>query len=244
MFTSADKLSRKQERKLVEIGRRIFAENFPNPTREGCPSQQVLRAMAFRHRQLPINNAPVDHLTICSPCFQEYSRYRKQAQQRTILSGAIAAAAVLAIIGAGLWVGVVRPGSSSRSAADLRVAPPPPQQHPPQQPVVEARLDLRRWSPIRGEEGTGAGTSPELRLPRSRLRLTVLLPIGSEEGAYDIVLSRAGNVVATARSDAELTDGITLLQAQMDLTLATAGQYKLRIQRVGSLLREYPVKLE
>ncbi len=162
MFTSADRLSRKQERKLVEIGRRIFAENFPNPTREGCPSQQVLRAMAFRHRQLSITAAPIDHLTICSPCFQEYSRYRKQAQQRTILSGAIAAAAVLAIIGTGLWIGGVRPGSSSRSAADLGVAPPPPpKQHPPQQPVVEARLDLRRWSPIRGEEGTGTGSSPE-----------------------------------------------------------------------------------
>ncbi len=244
MSTSDDRLSRKQERKLIEIGRRIFAESFPNPAREGCPSQQVLQAMAFRHRQLPITAAPIDHLTICSPCFQEYSRYRKQAQQRTILSGAIAAAAVLAIISAGLWMRGVRPGPSSRSAADFKVAPLPPQQQPPQQPLLEARLDLRRWSATRGEEGAGAGSSPELRLPRSRLRLTILLPVGSEEGAYETVLSRDGNVVATARSDAGLTDGITLLQAQMDLTQATAGQYRLRIQRVGSLLRDYPVKLE
>jgi hypothetical protein len=70
------------------------------------------------------------------------------------------------------------------------------------------------------------------------------LPIGSEEGAYEIALSRTGKVVAGARSEAELTDGITHLQAEIDLTQASAGQYGLRIHRVGSILRDYPVRLE
>lgn len=76
------------------------------------------------------------------------------------------------------------------------------------------------------------------------MRLSIQLPIGSEEGPYEIAVSRAGNVVASARSDAELIDGITLLRAEMDLTPATTGEHRLRIQRIGSLLRDYPVKLE
>lgn len=239
MSTSDDKLSRKQERKLVEIGRRIFAESFPNPTREGCPSQQVLRAMAFRQRQLPISEAPVDHLTICSPCFQDYSRYRRQAQQRAVFSVAIAAAAVL-FIGAVFWIAGVMPGTTSRSAGGLRVAPPPPQERP----FLDAQLDVRRWSPVRGEHDVQLGSGAVLRLPRGRLRITVLLPIGSEEGAYEFVLSRSKTVVATARSEAGLRDGVTVLHAHLDLTQASAGQYSLRIQRVGSFWQDYPVRLE
>lgn len=239
MSTSDDRLSRDQERKLVELGRRLFAEHFPNPSRQECPSQQVLRAMAFRQRQLPIGEAPVDHLTICSPCFQDYSRYRRQAQQRAIFNGLIAAAAVF-IIGAVLWITGLMPGTTSPPAGGQRVAPPPPQERP----LLDAQLDLRRWSPTRGEHDDQPGNGAVLRLPRGRLRITVLLPVGSEEGAYELVLSRSGNVAAAARSEAGLRDGVTVLQAHLDLTQAAAGQYSLRIQRVGSLWHDYPVKLE
>ena len=87
-----DKLSRSEEQKFLELGRRVFTEHSPNPTRTGCPSKDTLRAMAFRSKQLAAADLPLQHLTICSPCFQDYTRFRRQAVNQTIFKSALAAA--------------------------------------------------------------------------------------------------------------------------------------------------------
>jgi hypothetical protein len=106
--------------------------------------------------------------------------------------------------------------------------------------AMDIRYDLRRRSPTRGDE-----TTPDaaLECSRRRVRLTILLPIGSEEGAYDVVLSRPGNAAIVARSVAHRSKGISVLQVQLDLTNATAGRYNLRIQQVGSLWHDFPLNL-
>jgi len=76
MFGSRKNLmSRRDERELVKLGRGLFAEQFPNPDRAGCPPQDVLRAMAFRRQHTGPGGYPSDHLTVCSPCFRDYSGY-------------------------------------------------------------------------------------------------------------------------------------------------------------------------
>ena len=40
----------------------------PNPTREGCPSYELLVALSRRER--PIDDPAYEHLVKCSPCYQ------------------------------------------------------------------------------------------------------------------------------------------------------------------------------
>lgn len=41
----------------------------PNPTRQGCPSHDVLAALSRRER--PIEDPAYEHLLECSPCYSE-----------------------------------------------------------------------------------------------------------------------------------------------------------------------------
>ncbi|ODS57843.1 MAG: hypothetical protein ABS36_05225 [Acidobacteria bacterium SCN 69-37] len=41
----------------------------PNPTRQGCPSHDVLAALSRRER--PIEDPAYEHLIECSPCYCE-----------------------------------------------------------------------------------------------------------------------------------------------------------------------------
>src|SRR5215470_8877212 len=97
-------LSKKQERHLLRLGRRLMLKRHPNPQRLGCPLKAELRAAAVNRTVLPQPkiDSVIDHITICSPCFREFSRYRLNARLRKRLplillaSSVLAAAAVLA----------------------------------------------------------------------------------------------------------------------------------------------------
>lgn len=220
-----DRLSRSEERRLLELGRRVFAEHFPNPTRAGCPPQDTLRAMAFRSKRLATADLPVQHLTICSPCFQDYSRYRRQARNQTIFRGALAAAVAIVVIGAAVLSGVGR-GWFQR----------------PSEPLIAAVLDLRPLSPTRGEEPAIAGAVLTLR--RGRLGITAQLPVGSEEGAYDVAVMLPGRVLKSGQGTARAENSVMVLTVQMDLRSLGPGRYAFGVRRVGSSWQEYPLRLE
>lgn len=46
----------------------------PNPTREGCPPEEVLAALARRER--PLGDPAYEHLTRCSPCYRAFLALR------------------------------------------------------------------------------------------------------------------------------------------------------------------------
>jgi len=218
-----DKLSRSEEQRLLELGRRVFAEHFPNPARSGCPSQDTLKAMAFRSKRLATVGLPVQHLTICSPCFQDYSRYQRQARNQKILQGALAAALAIVVIGAAVLVGTSR-GWFQRPAG----------------PLIAATLDLRPLSPIRGQ-GTPEGAV--LTLPRGRLQVTVQLPVGSDDGTYDVAVSQVGRVLQSFQGVARNQAGVTTLTVQMDLRSLESGRYAFGVRRIGSAWQEYPLRV-
>ena len=220
-----DRLSRSEERRLLELGRRVFAEHFPNPTRAGCPPQDTLRAMAFRSKRLATPDLPVQHLTICSPCFQDYSRYRMQARNQMIFRGALAAAVALVVIGAAVLSGVGR-GWFQR----------------PSEPLIAAVLDLRPLSPTRGEEPAIAGAVLTLR--RGRLGITIQLPVGSEDGAYDVAVMLSGRVLQSGQGTARAQDSVMVLTVRMDLRSLGPGRYAFGVRRVGSAWQEYPLRLD
>ena len=61
----------------------LFGRAHPNPTRDGCPSSELLVLMS--RRELPIQDPTYDHLGKCSPCYQEL-RSLQQAEARKDLS--------------------------------------------------------------------------------------------------------------------------------------------------------------
>jgi len=226
-----DGLSRRQERKLVEVGKRVFAEHFPNPDRIGCPSPDVLKAMAFRRPSAAGREYPVDHLTMCSPCFRQYSQYRAQAQFRVGARVALIAASIVVVLGALLWFAVGRPGA--------QIA------HPPRLPLPlqQVTLDLRPFASSRGQ-APNAGKSA-LVIPRGRLRITLQLPVGADEGPYAVVLlGPSGQPAVSAQGQARLLNHITTLEIEADLRSRAPGQYTLRIGRLGSSQQDYPVTVE
>ena len=220
-----DKLSRSEEQRLLELGRRVFAEHSPNPTRAGCPPQDTLRAMAFRSKRPAAADLPLEHLTICSPCFQDYSRYRRQAVNQIVLRWALAAALAVVVIGAAVLAGIGR-GWLQRPAG----------------PLIAVTLDLRPLSPTRGGEPTEPGAG--LILPHGRLQVTVQLPVGSEDGAYDVAVMLSGRVLQSGQGTARAVNSVMVLTVQMDLRSLGPGRYVFGVRRLGSGWQEYPLRLE
>jgi len=234
-----DRLSRRQERKLVEVGKRVFAEHFPNPDRIGCPSRDVLKAMAFRRPSAAGREYPVDHLTMCSPCFRQYSRYRAQAQFRAGARVALIAASIVVVLGALLWFAVGRPGAPGfRGGAQIAQRPRLPL------PLQKVTLDLRPFASSREEQAPNAGKRA-LVIPQGRLRITLQLPVGADEGPYAVVLlGPSGQPTVSAQGQARLLNQVTTLEIEADLRSRAPGPYTLRIGRLGSSWQDYPVTVE
>jgi hypothetical protein len=58
---------------FLEIGNRHLSENFPNPTRQGCPADTVLKQAAEQPAQM--SEETLDHITLCSPCYNIFSEF-------------------------------------------------------------------------------------------------------------------------------------------------------------------------
>jgi hypothetical protein len=69
--------------KLLELGRKHFAEDFPNPKRIGCPPTNQLKLLADDPRKA--KESVLNHISFCSPCYRDYSRFlrSRKTKQRT-----------------------------------------------------------------------------------------------------------------------------------------------------------------
>jgi hypothetical protein len=68
------------DKAFLELGRRHFAEDFPNPTRQGCPQDDVLRLLA--EQPTKVEDSVLDHITLCSPCYTTYSGFLQQMKAK------------------------------------------------------------------------------------------------------------------------------------------------------------------
>jgi len=75
-FLSAMGYSESDEERFLKVLGRGLLEDFPNPTRSGCPPSDVLKRIAGH--QMPLSEAEdwLDHLTSCSPCYRDFCRYQ------------------------------------------------------------------------------------------------------------------------------------------------------------------------
>jgi hypothetical protein len=222
VLSDRDEFSKDEQRILdaLDLG---LSREFPNPDRIGCPGSAVLRGIASHKLRLADVHQWLDHLSACTPCYQEFTELRKQAVgQRRRLQVWLAFAAVLILTVAGwLWV----------------------RTHQQVQPTETAVLDLRGLSVTRGENPNST-TQPSLELHRSAKHLVLDLPVGSAEGTYDIaLLSDTGTQLLNATGTVQLQNQVVVLRAEVDLGNVPPGAYLLALRQPGLEWSRYPLRV-
>jgi hypothetical protein len=216
----------------------ILGRANPNPGRVGCPPKDVL--IAVSRRELSIDHPVHEHLIKCSPCYQEFRALQQAAvgqppaAARTARWWLPAAAAAVLVAVAGGWFFF---------AADQAGAPPDETAAAVQTPELRTELDLRKYTVARSEQGPAE--RPPLSLPRGQLSLTILLPVGSEPGGYEVqVLDSELRSRASATGQAEIRNFVTTLQATVDIRSLSPGAYQLAVRRQGDEWQLFPAKVE
>ena len=213
----------KEEQRILDVLERGLSREFPNPNRTGCPDSAILRGIAFHKLRLAEAHQWMDHLSTCSPCYQEFTQLRKQAviQRRRLQVWLAAAAVVILTVTGWLWV----------------------RTHYAVQGTETAVLDLRGISVTRGESSPQTNLQT-LKLQRSAKHLVLDLPIGSAEGSYELALeSESGTQLLSATGTAQLHDGVVVLRADVQLQDVSPGVYVLALRQPGLEWVRYPVQL-
>jgi hypothetical protein len=195
----------------------------PNPTREGCPPREKLIALA--RRQVPVGDPVGEHVSKCSPCYREMRAIQQAEGIRPARTWWPAAAAAVLVVAAGLaWF--VYGGRQPRPT-------PAPEQVVAQAEPMAVTLDLRKYGVTRSD--APGNDLPPLVLPRARVTLTLLLPVGSEPGEYDVRIAagREGRTGATAHGTSEIKEFVTRLAVTIDLTGLEPGNYQLAARQSG-----------
>jgi hypothetical protein len=212
---------RDEKRILDALGRGLLKE-FPNPERAGCPGSDVLRRIASHAMPLAEAEKWLDHLTSCSPCYRDFSELQAGYRHRRMQTVLAIAASILIVVGVASWALFFKQKGPSA--------------------VQTAVLDLRNRSVPRGGE-LNPGEQP-LELSRAVKHLNVYLPLGSAEGPYELRIATAtGSAIFTTNGVASLNDGVTSIEAAVDLSSARSGRYVLQIRRPNSEWNSYPLLL-
>ena len=198
----------------------------PNPERIGCFPPEVLRDLA--EKRLPADHPAVDHLEVCSPCYQEFSilldarRAVEREERRRVLriAGGLLLACLLLLT---VWR-MERHG----------FAPPP-------LPLI-ATWNLR--SGMRGD--TGEQKSMILEAPARKGRVALVQPYGSDAGQYEIQIRRNHNdsPLQTFMGIAVMAERDTKLQFEADLSRIPPGSYFVAFRRVNALWHSAPLVVQ
>jgi hypothetical protein len=225
-------LNRRDEQRLIKIATEAIASDFENPKRFACPDAAVLIAIAHRDLSTPDAEDIVDHIATCGPCFEQYSRERHSLLR---LRGGVALACAAVAIAAGLAWHFMSPhhGPGGQGVQEAFG------------PALPATLDLRNSATERSGE---ARPMPEPEVPhlkRSLLKLTMELPLGTEDGAYEIQFRTSQDQSAANSTGNVVWDGAAeTLTTVVDLRKLAPGQYTLALRARGSSWRAYRIFLE
>ena len=222
-----------------EILQQAILRDYPNPERRGCPGFNVLRRLASF--DLPQTSDPAwEHVIHCSPCYAEFLGFRaetkvvrRRGRQRMRL---IFAAAAVVIVLCGMWL-------AGRQFLGPRGQVPP--QIAANVPPTPAYLDLEPIEISRGGSD-GEGKHSNLVLPVGDLDLRIRLPIGSEDGRYQVqILSQpGGRPLAFGQGAAALEEHSVLLTTRLNLKGLKPGNYYMAFRRVNLDWAMLPLELK
>ncbi len=214
--------SERDERRILDALGRGLLKEFPNPERSGCPGPDLLKRIASRTMPLDEAEKWLDHLGSCSPCYSDFSEFRKSHELRQKRKLLAIAASILVVAGIAGWVLL--------------------QRHHETLVAQTAVLDLRNRSVPRGTEQNPV--EPPLMVNRAAAHWNIFLPFGSDAAPYDIrLLAGSGELLVSTKADAKLTDGVAVIQISVDLSSRSPGQCVLRLTRNGAQESSYVVEL-
>ena len=239
--SEAGKLPRQQEHEILAAASKVFRKAFPNSERAGCPAQTALRSVVRKRCEAGEGERILEHITCCSACFGEYEGILRKEKVAKNLKLLTLCATLVITIGAAIWFKALRDAPIVSPSAPVIVQAPPPTPVPPK-PFEVATVDLRNRSAVRGENGAPADDVVVASLPAQPVDLSVYLPIGSEEGRYEVAILRAGNnpLIAIGGS-ATLQNRKITLQLRTDLTGFTPGRYLLGVRKGNFRWAYYPI---
>ena len=228
----------------------VLGRANPNPERIGCPPRETLVALA--QRALPMEDPAYQHLLKCSPCYREVRALQASAIAPTPVSSgrpaawlAIAAALILVVlVGVLFWQRAGRAPAAGAPAGARNDSPAPVPPTVSTSPPVRTQLDLRKFSVFRSAEGQ-TPPSEVVTLPAGVVDLTLLLPVGSEPGAYEVQLLDSGlKSVASGRGTGEVRDYVTTVHVTLDLHAAPKGAHQLAVRRENDQWRLFEARVD
>jgi hypothetical protein len=247
-------LTSEEEKALLETGKQVLSTEFPNPERLGCPSPEIFKKLVYRPQSLTLKERErwLDHATACSPCFNAFSSLRdgfvkKKRARRSIAVVALGVALLSWYLFKTSWhqppaqpIIVKEAPAPAPEPAPPRSVPPSVQEQRPAEAQV-AVLDLRLRGVARGGNNSRDG---DLELPKGLLKLSIYLPIGSEEGNYEVRISGRQKRVITTKGKAAMRDHRNVLTVEIDASSLDPGKYSLAIRQHGWGWTTYPLRLK
>ena len=204
--------------RIAAVVQQTILDSFPNPDRVGCPGVERLGMVAAR--PVIVEDGDWEHITHCSPCYEEFLSAKEQARQsghRTRILGLIVGVAVLLSLLAAIPAysylknaGIIAPLYSAK--------------------LESATLDLKDSSGTRGDASIIPKDVPIIQ--HRPLELTIILPFGSEPGSYQYqLLNSDGRILMSGDATASTINGSTVLDARLDTSRFAAGDYRIGLRQ-------------
>lgn len=211
-----------RERSFLTHSAVVLAEAFPNPNREGCPDDSVLRRI--KAGVMPLAEAApfLEHLGRCSDCFRSFRELKRETQQQKRFKAVYGFAGVVLIVILGTWW---------RNAGHA------------QNDSLQAVVDLRPYFPSRGINVSAPEAAPA-EFSRSASEITLLLPLGAE-GHYAVEARNPGGaLIAASEASGVIQDSVVRLTFKIDLRSAPPGALDLWLRPQAGQPLSYRVWLK
>ncbi len=241
------------EERLLGFARRHLSEAFPNPERIGCPAEGELRLLAAQPQQA--DAAVGEHLSHCSPCFNRFMdlladlRQEQKVQKQPLWKEVFAWPKT-----SPLWIGsaVMVVGLLSVAAYFVAIQRESSKTELPTSPQIGAKPGPVVFSPfpldLRGLSKTRAPISEQERrvvdVPQKPLEISIVLPVGSEEGLYRVSLMVGDRTLWTIQSEARLVQQKTTLQVRVNLAEFPPGSYAFEVESARGFHLRQPIALQ
>jgi len=104
-------------------------------------------------------------------------------------------------------------------------------------------MDLSALSPVRGSEPPATGHQRLVVVPSSPLNLTLILPLASREGPYDLKLTSKGRTLWSKSAVAHQQKDKTLTRVEADFRQIPSGNYNLEVQSSSGINLTQPISI-
>ncbi|HEY1754336.1 MAG TPA: hypothetical protein VGG72_02995 [Bryobacteraceae bacterium] len=238
--------ARKLANDAVAIGKKYSRMAYPNPLRTGCPGAETLKDVAKRDRQGELEELLISHVVTCSPCFNEYARYRRMTIALRGLRWAAAIVLITAATLAGTRLLYFRsPGQSpTPTAQKTGSAPgeaPAASAIGTPEPPSRVEVNLALFSTMRGADSEKP--PQEIQLPAKAVHVLFLLPTGMEPGEYAVrLIDASGSAKIERQVNVELSSGVASFALDLEFRPSEVGHgWRLMVRPPGLSWRTYPV---